>query len=150
MRTTVVAFLIVLSGCGGNSGSNGGSSPSASLDNHGYGFQYDAEGSRGLHLRWSGSSSIDAKSLEARADTIEICAGITAPPPPFVIIVPKDSLGPPIVGLYLSAPPLILLDQGWIPRYEHEMLHYLLDYATGNADPDHKQPVWASCLEDSS
>src|SRR5678815_555048 len=138
MRKLLGVMLIALSGCGGDSGIP---------DNHGFGFAYDSVGTQGLHLRKTGATVEDANALEARARTVGICANITAPPPPYVIMVPQGSIGNGLVGFYESSPPLILLETDAV--FEHEVLHYLLDLSTGNPDPEHKSPLWA-CTENIS
>jgi hypothetical protein len=61
-----------------------------------------------------------------------------------VIVVPRDSLGTPNIGLYDSAPPLILLDEDWVSiAYPHEVLHFQLEFSTGDRDREHKDPRWA-------
>lgn len=146
MHRIAAALLIFMSGCGGNS-EDGTAGPSASLDNHGYGFAFDAMGKEGLKLRQPGATARDADFFEARAIGIEACSGIEAPPPPFVIVVPRDSLGDKRIGLYFSSPPLILIDEGWVDvAFGHETLHYLLDRSTGSPDPTHQNPVFPKCV----
>lgn len=137
MYRFAAALLIFLSGCG-NSGGNSGAP-----DNHGYGWQYDAAGRNGLKLRLTGAMPENAESAEDRARAVGTCSNLSAPPPPFVIVVPKGSLGPNVVGLYLRDPPLILLDHDSGDFvYDHEALHYLLDYNFGNPDSSHQRPEW--------
>jgi hypothetical protein len=130
-------------GCGG-----GGDEPQ-SADNHGYGWEFDAASKNGLRLRKTGATTADADLLEAIAEGVEACSGINAAPPPFVIVVPKDSLGAN-VGFYLPSPPLILIDEsfGFGEAYAHEVLHYLLDVSTGNLDPNHQNPAFEKCFPD--
>src|SRR3954463_3642082 len=106
MYRFAAAFLIFMSGCGGNSDGN-----SAAPDNHGFGFQFDAVSKQGLKLRQAGATARDADFFEVQALGIEVCSGINAPPPPFVIVVPRDSLGNKRIGLYFNSPSLLLIDE---------------------------------------
>lgn len=144
MGKYLAALLIFMSGCGGNS--NDG--PSASLDNHGYGFAFDAMGNQGLKLRRPSATNLDADFLESRAKADGICTGIEAPPPPFVIVVPIGSLGQDVGGLYFSNSPLILVTADEIDStgFDHEVIHYLLDFKTGDSDKQHTSPAWNCVL----
>jgi hypothetical protein len=143
MKNTLCALLLLLTGCGS------GSEP-ANHDNHGYGEAYDVAGATGLRLRYtpvlkSGEVFADPALFEDLYSQVEACTGISAPPP-FIILVPHDSLNhydPSFIGVYLSRPSLILLygDAYNVPR--HEFIHYLLDMHTGNLDPTHKSPFFA-------
>ena len=59
---------------------------------------------------------------------------------PFVIVVQPDTLPKLETGLYYSGPPLIVLESD--TAFEHEVVHYLLDYATGNPDKNHAGQAW--------
>jgi hypothetical protein len=139
MRIAIAVVLVALSGCGG-----GGDDYSA--DNHGFGWEFSAVSSGGLHLRrpndpgfWPGPIETKVMQMEARFHTIEGCVGIEAPPP-FVIVVPPDGVPGPPVGLYYSDPPLILIENDL--AFEHEVVHYLLDYRTGDPDAAHANPAF--------
>jgi hypothetical protein len=135
----LLPLVFLLSGCGG-----GGEDAASSTDNHGYGWQFNAEGEKGLRLREPGATPQTASDLERYAGTIAACAGISAPPP-FVIVVPRDSLAPHI-GWYYSNPPLIVVDEIYRDvSFAHEMVHYLLDQSTGELDADHRSPLFAAC-----
>jgi hypothetical protein len=139
VKTTLLVFIVLLHGCGG-----GGDDMPAD-DNHGYGWGSDATGHRGMQLREPGATTQTASDLERYAGTVSACAGIDAPPPPFVIVVPRDSLYPHI-GKYLRDPPLIIVDEIFRDvAFAHEMVHYLLDYSTGSLDADHVSPLFVLC-----
>lgn len=141
MHRIVAALLIFVSGCGGNS--NDGA-PSASLDNHGFGFAFDAIGPDGMRARKPGETARDVAVLEQRARNVFICAGEpTTPPPPFVIFVAQGTLPDGSKGWYYDKPPLILLETPDL--IEHEALHYLLD-RRGDLDPNHTSALWARCF----
>lgn len=140
-----VAFFIILSGCGG--GCCDPEPAAKTVDNHGYGWEFDAVSKGGLRLRQSGATARDADHLEAFAVSIETCTGLDAPPPPFVIVVPRDSLGQQRVGLYMSAPPLLLVDEGWRDvSFAHETVHYLLDWTYGIIDATHQNSAWRCAM----
>lgn len=114
-------------------------------DNHGYGWTSNATGPRGMQLREPGATTQAASDLERYAVTVAACAGIDAQPPPFVIVVPRDSLYPHI-GWYFSNPPLILVDEIFRDvAFAHEMVHYLLEQSTGDLDADHASPLFRLC-----
>ena len=144
MRPMVAAAFIFLSGCGGGCCEQ----QDSASPNHGFGFAYDAMSKDGrLKLRSPGATTGDADFYAARSVAIEVCSGITAPaPPPFVAVVPRDSIGEKRVGLYFAGPPLILVDEGWPMAYEHEVLHYLLDATTGDLDPTHQHEAFHRCV----
>jgi hypothetical protein len=139
-------LLLALAGCGG------GCCDEPSPDNHGYGWQFDAESRNGLRLRQAGATTRDADFLELIASSVEGCSKIEhAPPPPFVVVAPPDSLkdvgGRTQFGLYFSAPPLIVLDEARLfIAYPHETLHYLLDATTGNPDAEHHHTAFSTCV----
>jgi hypothetical protein len=110
-------------------------------NNHGYGWQYDAQGPRGLKLRTPmPATEQQASFYENIASTVASCVGTnTETPPPFVIVVAAGSLAPR-VGNYYSDPQLIVIDEGWeVIAYEHEVIHWIL-----NGDPDHTSTLWQS------
>lgn len=144
MRTISICLAItLLAGCGGGSSEI----DSDELDNHGYGWEFDAISANGLKLRKPGATARDADFLEAIAKVVETCVSIDAAPPPFVIIVPKGSLGQQLVGAYMSGPPLIVLDESWADvAYPHEVLHYLINVSTGAQDPTHQHFGFSKCV----
>jgi hypothetical protein len=140
MKMIKTLFLVLLlAGCGS------GGDNSLRVENHGYGFEFDAQGTTGLRLRSSGSAFSDVTYYEATFAEVKTCAGIEAPAP-FVILTSLD--GP--TGVYYSAPSLILLDMKHLSTensslFKHEVVHYLLDHSTGDADPNHTSALFAKC-----
>lgn len=141
----ICVLLIAMSGCGG------GDSTESSPDNHGFGFAFDAVSTNGLHLRrpndpglWPGPIQTAVEFMEARFHTVEVCVGVTATPP-FVVVLAPESIAGPAVGLYYSNPPLIVLDNDL--AFEHEAVHYLLDFRNGNPDSGHADPAFRCASE---
>ena len=132
VRLTVAALCLVLTACSG-----GGKDDDPASNNHGFGFQFDAQGPRGLKLRFTprfaaGDRLANPATYEQAFDALQTCSGLSAPMPPFVIIEPSGTLPPDVNGLYYSSPPLIRLDEP--TAFRHEALHYLVEANTG--DPD--------------
>lgn len=138
--------LALLAGCGSG---GGGSTSEPVIGNHGYGFEYDAQGAAGMRLRYQpvltkADPLSDPVFFENIYAQVETCVGVTAPDP-FVMFVPRGALGSTDAGLtiygeYLTAPSLILLYGDLDKELEiarHEFVHYLLDVSTGNADAAH-------------
>lgn len=132
-------LLLLLSGCGAGGGEEHD-------DNHGYGWHFDAQGTQGLRLRQAGAQPLDAQFLEAISDSVSTCSGIEGPPPPFVIIVPAESLDGKVIGLFLNDPPLVLVDEAWLHiAYPHEVLHWLIANS-GDPRTGHSHPAFQDCV----
>jgi hypothetical protein len=125
-------------------------------DNHGFGYQFDAQGPRGLKLRFTprfaaGDPLANPATYEQAFDELQRCSGLSAPMVPFVIIHPSGTLPPSagqpeVNGLYYSAPPLIRLDEP--TAFRHEALHYLVEANTGDPDGptgDHGHDAFTRC-----
>lgn len=129
MRMLGVALLL-LAGCGGSES-----------DNHGYGFAFDVQGATGLKLRFNHSEPPDQRTpvwiFESRYMDVQKCTGLTAPPP----MVIDSANGDP--GIYYSDPPLIVVTK--LYAFNHEVIHYLLDYTTGDPDSNHKSMLFKKC-----
>lgn len=139
MRLLFMTLILLMTGCGGGGSGEGN-------NNHGYGWEFDAVSTNGLKLRRPGATNRDADFLEAIAQTVERCSGVDTLPPPFVISVPKESLGQ-AVGVYFSSPPLIVVDESWFDvAYPHEVMHYLIEVTTGNLDQTHQHPGFSNCV----
>ena len=136
-----ILLVVFLAGCG----SSGEDSP----DNHGYGFAYDAQGASGLKLRYTpvlqpGDQYTDAAWYETEFENVKQCTGISAPPPPFVIVLPEGALVNHI-GYHYSDPSLIVVTNFYVlVAFRHEAIHYLLGY-TGDSDPNHVSPLFTKC-----
>jgi len=151
MRQIVVAFCLVLTACGGAPDEEEPNDPAE--DNHGFGYQFDAQGPRGLKLRYeprfaAGDALADPAGYERAFDEVQRCMGLTGPVPPFVIIEPSGTLPPTppeaiVNGLYYSNPPLIRLDE--IEAFRHEAVHYLLELNTGDPDGPHRDERFTRC-----
>ena len=138
MRLIVLALCLALTACGG--GKDEPDDPAS--DNHGFGYQFDAQGPRGLKLRFTprfapGDPLANPATYEQAFDELQRCSGLSAPMVPFVIIHPSGTLPPSagqpeVNGLYYSSPPLVRLDEP--EAFRHEALHYLVEANTG--DPD--------------
>ena len=144
MRSTILLSLaLALAGCGGD----------LAEDNHGYGWAYDLEGATGLRLRYSAALPPQDPSFvqqyEEAFAIIQACAGMTAPPP-FIILVPLDSLPPQpdgteVRGRYYLNPSLLVVEgsgTGHTSTVRHEAKHHVLFSATGDADPFHRHPLF--------
>jgi hypothetical protein len=169
MRGLVLMLLALVAGCGNYQPDAEIARQGCGWEksnNHGCGFEYDVQGASGMNLRYT--PMVDASSLLADVSSyedvfaaIQISTGISAPPP-FVILVafgtlPLSDRGLPAGGNYLSAPSLIRIVSDpplvtSIPLDElvgmvfcHEAVHYLLDYSTGNPDPQHHSLLFSSC-----
>lgn len=150
----VLLLLAALAGCG----------VEKIDDNHGYGWQYDAQGASGWLLRYTpsvvaGDPLSDVHQYDAAFAAVETCTGISAPAPPFVIVLSQGSLGTDsgggvVLGRYFRNPVLIVTAQTdqvvidpsipLIP-FRHETIHYLLDYSTGDWDIDHRSTLFSLC-----
>lgn len=110
-----------------------------SPDNHGFGWEYDTAGPRGLKLRWfAGVPPEVAAGFEVGAERVLSCMGVDAPVPHFVIITKADNFEAGKTGFYFPDPPLILLnDSAGSSAYWHEVVHYGLDYSTGDIGMNH-------------
>ena len=145
MRALLV--LVLLAGCG-----SGGEEP----DNHGYGFQYDVQGPTGLKLRYKDAldPNQDYKQMfsttpyyETAFAGVEACTGLQASAP-FIVLAKPGTLhtkGEEVDGFYYSNPSLIVADASYIAIIRHEMIHYLLDMATGNPDTEHRSHFFTDC-----
>ncbi len=145
-----LVLLAALSGCGGTE--------QESLPCHGYGCGYDVEGPAGMRLRYAPAvEASDPRAnvvfLEQLYQMVEECAGIQAPAP-FVVVEKDGALvspldGLPRRGLYYANPDLVLIDDSawtyW--SLKHEAVHYLLQHALGNSDPDHTSALFGTCVE---
>jgi hypothetical protein len=151
MRLVIVLLSLLVAGCG-----SGGED---AADNHGYGYEFDVQGTTGLQLRYSpvlsASDRFSDVSLYERAFAeVEQCMNVSAPPP-FVIVVPIGHFGPRHpngymqLGSYYSGPSLILVDPG-LRVFRHEVVHYLLDFSTGNLDPAHDSAFFSICVPGTS
>lgn len=135
----VLSAFMAVTGCGGGSVDQD--------NNHGFGWQFDVQGSSGLRVRYDpeelrrGFLQTPIHIFESQYNEVQKCAGFYAPPP-FVIFVSDESL-PDYGGFYYSDPPLITIKGLFI--FKHEVIHYLLDYNTGNLDPSHASPLWGRC-----
>lgn len=147
-------LLAVLAGCGEQAIDN----------NHGYGWEFDAQSDNGMRLRYTpsvavGDSLSDVQQYDTAFAAVETCTGIAAPAPPFVIVLPQGSLGTDsgggvVLGKYFRDPVLIVtamtgqavIDPS-IPLvpFRHEVIHYLLDYSTGDWDIDHHSTLFLLC-----
>ena len=147
MKRAFAVLVIALAGCSNDP-------DGFSHDNHGYGWHYDATGSTGTRLRFRnpviGPGDLFASdiSLYDRAFTeAQECTGLTAPGP-LIVMVQFDGLGrlpdgTRVAGRYYRNPSLIILADGFAVK--HEMIHYLLDHATGNMSADHSSPLFSDC-----
>lgn len=140
-----IFFFLSLFGCGAQS--------SDKLDdNHGYGFQHDAQGTGGLQLRYSPIlSADDPRSDPALYETtykeVQACTGLQYQQPPFIIIITgfAPANGVLDMGRYYS-PNLIVIGVDFIATApSHEMVHYLLDRVTGDRDFAHASPLFLKC-----
>lgn len=156
MKLRIALLVALLSGCGVHEQDQ--------TDNHGYGWQYDAQGASGWLLRYTpsvaaGDPLSDVQQYDTAFAAVETCTGIAAPAPPFVIVLPQGSLGTDsgggvVLGRYFRDPVLIVTAQTdqvvidpsipLIP-FRHETIHYLLDYSTGDWDIDHHSPLFLLC-----
>jgi len=134
-----VALVLALAGCGVPDDGN----------NHGYGYEYDVRGESGLRLRYSPTLQAsdpfsNVAYYERNFSEVEQCAHLSAPAP-FLIIVPRGTFGyqggSAVVGKYYHHPSLIVIDESII-GYRHEVIHYLLDYATGDSDHNHTSQIF--------
>lgn len=156
MRRTAIALCLVLTACGGD-----GEKPyEPADDNHGFGYEFNAQGPRGLKLRFSpryaaGERLANPATYEQAFDELQQCSGLSGPMPPFVIIHPSGTLPPlpgepEVNGLYYSNPPLIRLDEP--EAFRHEALHYLVELHTGDPDGstgNHGHDAFARCTSGS-
>ena len=136
MRVILLALLF-LAGCGG-------SDYEPATDNHGHGYQFDAQGASGLKLRYTpvfdaSHPFSDVAFYERVFEDMQRCAGLSAPAP-FVIVIAQRTPA----GIYYSDPPLVTIDEN-VLSLRHEIIHYLLDYATGDIDAAHGSPLFAKC-----
>ena len=142
-------LLLIVYGCG-----SGGNADSPKAENHGYGFEYDAQGAIGLKLRYTPElTTADPLSnpifFENIFTQVQACVGVTSPAP-MVIFVHRGTLGTTpdgltVYGEYLTAPSLVLLYADLdkvLDIIRHEFIHYLLDVSTGNADAEHCSGVF--------
>jgi hypothetical protein len=149
MRILAAAILLALAGCGDV---GDGSYSAAENDNHGYGWNFDVVGATGLRLRYTpvfaaGDQVADPAFYEKGFAEVQRCTGLSAPAPS-VIIVARGTLefdDGHFGGLYYNKPSLIALDES-IVLYRHEMIHYLLDYVTGDLDPKHTSDIFKQKL----
>ena len=146
-----VALCLALSGCG-----DGDKAYEPADDNHGFGYHFDAQGPRGLKLRYAprfaaGDRLANPATYEQAFDELQRCSGLSGSMPPFVIIHPSGTLPPQpgqpdVNGLYYSRPPLIRLDEP--TAFRHEALHYLVELHTGDPDGatgNHGHDAFARC-----
>lgn len=138
-----LAFIFLFAGFGDRDSIN---------NNHWYGDRYDAQGASGLKLRYTptlaaGSQFTELDVYENAFLEVQRCTRLAAPPP-FVIVVPNGTFGRnaqgQITGRYLRAPPLVLVE---VPTFafRHEVVHYLLDFSTGDPDQRHRSPLFQRC-----
>jgi len=145
VRRIVLALSLALAACGGDD-----EKPyDPASDNHGLGYQFDAQGPRGLKLRFAprftaGDRLANPATYEQAFDELQTCSGLSAPVPPFVIIQPSGTL-PDVNGLYYSEPPLIRIDEPG--AFRHEALHYLFEVNTGDPDSSgtHADQAFTRC-----
>lgn len=143
MRIVALLTILLMVGCGG-------SSSDEAPDNHGYGLEFNSQGTTGMLLRHtpgfatSNPFLIDVTFWETRWAHVQACTGMSAPAP-FIIIVPVGTLPQGTRGQYFSDPPLIVIDEkDWFVD-KHEEIHYLLSYTTGDPDPNHLSPFFGAC-----
>jgi len=150
MRVIALFTILLLVGCGG--------ADVNSDNNHGFGFEFDAQGESGMKLRSSPhnvqpTEFSTVEYYEGQFTELLKCTGLDAPVPPFVILdevldrelFGKDPSGVTLAGWAFVDPPLIVLDFRYGYLFKHEALHYLLDYTTGNSDPNHSSPLFSLC-----
>lgn len=136
MRILLLTFLLLLSACG--------SVGDTSSANHGYGFEYDVQGTTGLKLRYTPtltaadplSNPIFVENIYAQ---VQACTGMSAPPP-FVIMVAAGSLPNNWIGETQMDPSLVLIGSTTVEApsvMRHELIHHLLGATTGNLDAGH-------------
>ena len=123
-------------------------------DNHGYGYGFSVETRLGTKVRFAptlnpGIPAADIGYYDNEWAALKLCTGLTAKPPPFVVMVQFgqiEELAPPLIrrGKFFAEPPLIVIDDtaSW---YAHEALHYLLYKALGDLDSAHTSPLWLRC-----
>ena len=136
----ILLICLAVASCGGDGSSD-------DPNNHGFGWSFDVQGATGLKVRYDpeelkqGVPQTPVHIFENQYNEVQKCAALYAPPP-FVIFVPDESL-PDNAGFYYSDPPLITIKGLFI--FKHEVVHYLLDYNTGDLDPSHASPLWGHC-----
>lgn len=142
VKNTLLVLSIALAACGGGS--------MESPDNHGFGWGFDAQGPKGLKLRMPNATAEDARFLEMIAGNVLACMGKSdMPPPPFVVVVPPGQVPPPpgfllgsVAGIYMSNPPLIVLDaDSAMIKFGDEVVHYGLN----DTSLDHASPFYREC-----
>jgi hypothetical protein len=142
------AVWVVTAGCGVEEQSNS--------DNHGFGWEYQAQAANDLKLR-NEPDVVEPIPLDVLADIYDqtqACTGISAQGP-FVIVVsqPVDDQGRPggqSPGLTFYEPPLILIMQGatWVGIAQHEFVHYLLEQNGFPLERNdaHDSPFFSDCV----
>lgn len=149
MRGVLLACLI-LAACGSGGGDE--SHEATASSNHGYGDHFDALSANGMKLRFTPALAVGhplalTSFYEEVFAVVSLCAGISAPVPPFIIFLAEGGLGTQDEGSrgrYFGSPPLIVI-AGNTFALPHEMVHYLLHFSTGNADPGHASPLFQRC-----
>jgi hypothetical protein len=163
MRSSVAllaAVLMTLSGCGGGRDS-GAEAPDPAADNHGFGTHFDAIGAGGLRLRYAphvpanGNIFTNPAHYEKQFAEVLACSGLSAPMPEYLILVDMFTGvlghhpdGQAVIGRAFSNPTVLAVDFRWAyggTAVKHEMLHHALLSATGDADAEHKSPLFARC-----
>jgi hypothetical protein len=166
MAALLLAYLCSCSsGCGGGQSDDAPPAPSSaptsgiSIDDHGFGWQYDVQGATGLRLRYSpvfapDSPLADVTKYEQIFAEVKACTGLTASAP-LVIAVPFGSLGlqpngSRYAGKYFMQPALIVVSgfagSDILFYYRHELVHHLLFESTGDPDERHTSPFFSACV----
>jgi len=146
MRRGILALPLLLAACG----------QPVDGDNHGWGWQHDAQAADGLRVRYADDSTPRVDDIDAVYQAVAACMSVPLPHGPLLIFAPGILATTDVAGIGFLDTGTFVIDSSCIDlaapggqfTLRHELVHYLLDQIGFPRDRNqaHDSPYFSACV----